>query len=183
MDKFYLDREDALLLVIDIQEKLLPVINDGENVIKQNDILINVANKLNIPIIYTEHYAKGVGPTVEKLKSNLDKAVEFHKISFSACREEGFLDLIKKTNRKKIIVTGTETHVCVFQTLRDLLKEGYMVFVPVDAVGSRTVVDKESGLALIKDMGAVLTNTELITFDLVKVAGTPEFKEMLKLVK
>lgn len=183
MDKFYLDRKDTLLLVIDMQEKLLPVISNKESLIKQNDILINAANNLDIPIIYTEHYAKGLGPIVEELKGNLDKAIEFHKVAFSACIEDGFLDLVKERKRKKIIVTGAETHVCVFQTVRDLLNEGYMVYVPVDAVGSRKDQDKDSGLSLMKEMGAVLTNTELIAFDLVKISGTPEFKEMLKIIK
>ena len=183
MEKFNLKREDALLLVIDIQEKLLPVIHNKEEVVNNNNILISTAKKLNLPIIYTEHYAKGIGPTVDKLKENLDTARKFDKVAFSACIEEGFLDLIKETNRKQIIVTGTETHVCVFQTIRDLLNNGYRVFVPIDAVGSRLEEIKNNALELLRDMGAVITNTELIAFDLVKISGSPEFKEILKLVK
>ncbi|HHZ02114.1 MAG TPA: isochorismatase family protein [Tissierellia bacterium] len=183
MDKFYLDREETLLLVIDIQEKLLPVISNKEDLVEKNNILISTAKKLNIPIIYTEHYAKGIGPTVEKLKENLEGATKFDKKAFSACIEEGFLELISETKRKKIIVTGTETHVCVFQTIRDLLKNGYTVHVPFDAVGSRVEEVKNNALELLRDMGAVITNTELVVFDLVKISGTPEFKEILKLVK
>ena len=183
MDKFYIDRNEALLLVIDIQEKLLPVISNNEVITDKNNILIAAANKLNIPVVYTEHYAKGIGPTVEQLKQNLSNAVKFDKVAFSACLEDGFLELISKTKRKKIIVTGTEAHVCVFQTIRDLLNNGYDVFVPIDAVGSREDVIKDNALSLLRDMGAVITNTELIVFDLVKISGTPEFKEILKLVK
>lgn len=183
MDKFYIDRNEALLLVIDIQEKLLPVISNNEVITDKNNILIAAANKLNIPIVYTEHYAKGIGPTVEKLNENLSNAVKFDKVAFSACLEDGFLELISETKRKKIIVTGTEAHVCVFQTIRDLLNNGYDVFVPIDAVGSREDVIKDNALSLLRDMGAVITNTELIVFDLVKISGTPEFKEILKLVK
>lgn len=183
MDKFYINRDEALLLVIDIQEKLLPVISNKEVITEKNNILISAANKLNIPIVYTEHYAKGIGPTVEDLKQNLTNAVKFDKVAFSACLEDGFLELIQETKRKKIIVTGTETHVCVFQTIRDLLNNGYQVFVPIDAVGSRQDIIKDNALSLLRDMGAVITNTELLVFDLVKISGTPEFREMLKLIK
>ncbi len=183
MDKFYINRNEALLLVIDIQEKLLPVISNQEGVTDKNNILISAANILNIPVVYTEHYAKGIGPTVKKLKQNLNNAVKFDKVAFSACSEDGFLELISETKRKKIIVTGTEAHVCVFQTIRDLLNNGYDVFVPIDAVGSREDVKKDNSLSLLRDMGAIITNTELILFDLVKISGTPEFKEILKLVK
>ena len=183
MQKYYINREDALLLVIDIQEKLLPVISNGESVIQKNNILISTANLLNIPVVYTEHYAKGMGPTAEELKQNLSNAVKFDKIAFSACLEDGFLKYINETNRKKIIVTGTEAHVCVFQTIRDLLNRGYTVFVPIDAVGSRQDEIKNNALLLLKDMGAIISNTELIAFDLVKISGTPEFKEVLKLIK
>lgn len=183
MDKFYINKDEALLLVIDIQEKLLPAIDNGENVINKNDTLISIANNLSIPIVYTEQYPKGIGPTVEKLKGNLNKAAKFEKMTFSACLEDGFLEHIKSAGRKKIIVTGTETHVCVFQTIRDLLNNGYHVFVPIDAVGSRLKETKENALSLLRDMGAVITNTELIAFDLIKKSGTPEFKEVLKLVK
>ncbi len=91
MDKFYIDKNEALLLVIDIQEKLLPVISNKETIIDKNNILISAANNLNIPVVYTEHYAKGIGPTVEKLKQNLSNAVKFDKVAFSACLEDGFL--------------------------------------------------------------------------------------------
>ena len=183
MEKIYINRNEALLLVIDIQEKLLPVISNKEVLVDKNNILISVASKLNIPVVYTEHYAKGIGPTVEKLKQNLNNAVKFDKVAFSACLENEFLELISETKRKKIIVTGTEAHVCVFQTIRDLLSNGYHVFVPIDAVGSRDDLIKDNALSLLRDMGAVITNAELIVFDLVKMSGTPEFKEILKLVK
>lgn len=183
MDKFYINREEALLLIIDIQEKLLPSINKGDSVIDKNDILISTANNLNIPIIYTEQYPSGIGPTVEKLKKNLNNAVKFEKMTFSACLEDGFLEHLKKANKKKIIVTGTETHVCVLQTIRDLLNNGYMVFVPIDAVGSRQEEIKNNALSLIRDMGAVISNTESIAFDLIQKSGTPEFKQVLKLIK
>ncbi len=183
MEKFYLNREDTLLLVIDVQEKLLPVISRKEELVNNNESLIQVANMLNIPIIYTEHYAKGIGPTVEDLKQHFSNAIKFDKVAFSACLEDGFLDLISETKKKKIIVTGTETHVCVFQTIRDLLKNGYEIFVPIDAVGSRQDEIKNNALDLLRDMGAVITSTELITFDLTKISGTPEFREVLKLIK
>lgn len=182
MDKFSLHREDALLLIIDIQEKLAPVIKDKEVVIKNTNILIETAKILDIPVVVTEQYPKGLGPTVEEIRENLENAQVFEKLLFSACTDE-VMETIEAHGKKKIIITGMETHVCVFQTTRDLLNAGYEVFLVADGVSSRTEGNYRNGLELMRDMGAVITNTETVLFDLMKKAGTPEFKILSKLIK
>lgn len=182
MEKYSLDRNEAILLIIDIQEKLMPAINKSEKIINNNVILIEAAKNMDIPILVTEQYPKGLGKTVEELDKKLENAVKFNKIVFSSCSKE-VLDHMYSSKRKKVIITGAETHVCVFQTVRDLLKQGFYVFVAEDAVGSRTKENYDNSIALMREMGAVITNTETIVFDLLKESGTPEFKTMMKLIK
>lgn len=180
MDKFTLQVEDSLLLVIDIQDRLVAAMGQGAQVIERTGILLQVAKAMNIPVIVTEQYPKGLGRTVAELP--IEGAKVFEKITFSAYTAE-VAEALREANRKKIIVTGMETHVCVFQTVRDLLQAGYQVFVVQDAVCSRRKMNFKNGIALMAAMGAVITNTETVFFDLMKKAGTPEFKELSKLIK
>lgn len=182
MDKFTLCREESILLIIDIQERLAPAMKYEDEVIKNTNILISTANEMDIPIFATEQYPKGLGPTVSEVDEGLDKVQKFEKILFSACTDE-LIQALKKEERKKIIITGMETHVCVFQTVRDLLKLGYEVFVVCDGVSSRFETNHRNGLDLIQNMGAVVINTETILFDLLNKAGTPEFKALSGLIK
>lgn len=182
MDKFTLYKEESILLVIDIQERLAPAMKYEEKVIKNTNILISIAKEMDIPIFFTEQYPKGLGPTVPELKDRLEDAQKFEKISFSACTGE-FIEVLEKKKRNKIIIVGMETHVCVFQTARDLLELGYEVFLVEDGVSSRFEGNHRNGLDLIKGMGATINNTETILFDLLKKAGTTEFKTLSKLIK
>lgn len=182
VDKYYLNRDEAILLIIDIQEKLVPAISQGQMVIKNTNLLIKAASIMDIPIVVTEQYPKGLGSTVPEIRENIEGAHKCDKLTFSACTQD-VMESLKKTGRKKVIVTGMETHVCVFQTVRDLLKQGYCVFIAADAVSSRTEENKRNGLELMRDMGAVISNTETIIFDLLKQAGTEEFKVLSKLIK
>ena len=182
MDKFTLEREEALLLVIDIQEKLMPVMKYADQVIAKTNTLIAVARRLEIPLMFTEQYPKGLGQTVPQVAENLEGATYCEKMTFSACTPD-LMERLTKAGTRKVIVTGMETHVCVFQTVRQLLQQGYQVFLPADAVCSRTKENWRNGLALMQAMGAVITNTETVFFDLMKLAGTPEFRELSKLIK
>ncbi|MGI5997759.1 MAG: hydrolase [Lutispora sp.] len=182
VDKYYLNKEEAILLIIDIQEKLAPAINQGDSVIKNTNVLVAAAKNMDIPIIVTEQYPKGLGPTVPEIEENLEGVEKFDKITFTACTE-GVIESLNKTGRKKVIITGMETHICVFQTTRDLLNQGYDVFIAADGVSSRTEENKSNGLELMRDMGAVISNTETILYDLLKVSGTPQFKALSKLIK
>ncbi|MDO0825304.1 hydrolase [Desulfosporosinus nitroreducens] len=182
MNKYFLKESEVVLLVIDIQDKLIPVMKYGEQVIQNINTLISAAKKLGAPIIVTEQYPKGLGKTVSEVSNNLEGSLTYEKSTFSGCTGE-VTSALKGLGRKKIIITGTETHVCVFQTVRDLLDNGYQVFVVRDAVCSRTKENYLNGLSLMTSMGAVETNTETVLFDLIKQSGTPLFRELSKLIK
>jgi nicotinamidase-related amidase len=186
MDRFTLSQEDAVLLVIDIQERLVPAIFEQASILEKTLVLVQSAVALSIPVLLTEQYPRGLGATVpaisDLLAEQLPDAQRFEKLTFNACTPE-FSVALAATGRKKVIVTGMETHVCVFQTVRQLLAEGYQVFIARDAVSSRTSQNRENGMALMDKMGAVISNMETILFDLLKVAGTPEFKQLSRLIK
>lgn len=183
MKKYTLDREDMVLLIIDIQERLVPVMKYQEQVINNTLTLLETSKNMDIPVMITEQYPRGLGPTVPQIKDGIGDSTEvFEKINFSGYTEEVKLALEEK-GRKKVVVTGMETHVCVFQTVRDLIDNGYEVFIARDAVASRTKENFINSLELMKSMGGIITNTESIVFDLLKKAGTPEFKVISKLIK
>ena len=182
MDRFILTREDTVLFVIDIQERLVPVMKYRDYILRNNQILITAANEMNFPVIATEQYPQGLGRTVPELLERIDETNIFVKNSFTAYTDE-VKGALEKLGQRKILVTGMETHVCVFQAVRDLLGDGYQVFVVKDAVASRTKANYLNGLDLMQSLGAVITNTETAVFDLLKVSGTPEFKVMSKLIK
>lgn len=182
MDKFTLNREESTIMIIDIQERLVAAMNRKDQVINNAKILIQCAKVMDIPIIYTEQYPKGLGHTIEELSQIIEDGQRFEKVDFSAYTED-VKGALEKANRKKIIIIGMETHVCVYQTVRDLLLNGYEVFVVNDGVASRTEENYLNGLDIMQKMGAVITNTEMVVFDLLKRAGTDEFKTMSKLIK
>jgi len=186
MSKYQLKKDDAVLLMIDLQERLMPAMYDKDSLLKQAEVLLNVAEIFDLPVIVTEQYPKGLGPTVASLMSIIQskefQADVFDKIHFTAMVPE-VKECLAQHGRRQVIVIGAETHVCVFQTVRDLLADGYEVFVPFDAVDSRTKENKKIALALFREMGAVVTSTETVLFDLLHVAGTPEFKKLSALIK
>lgn len=182
MDKFTINNEEVVLLIIDIQDKLVKPMKYGDQVIENTNILISAAEEFNMPIIYTEQYPKGLGNTVTELEERLKNAKRFEKTRFTAYIEE-VKETLKEIGRKKIIISGMETHICVYQTARDLINDGYDVFVVKDSVSSRTKDNYLNGLSMMESMGAVVTNTETVIFDLLKKAGTPEFKVLSKLIK
>ena len=182
MDKYVLFGEEVVLMIIDIQERLVSAMKYGEQIIQNTNTIVSLAQKLGVPIIVTEQYPKGLGKTVSDVSNNLNESLTYEKTTFSGCTSE-VTSALKGLGRRKIIITGMETHVCVFQTARDLLLQGYQVFVVKDAVCSRTKENYLNGLSLMSSMGALVTNTETVFFDLLKQAGTPLFKELSKLIK
>jgi nicotinamidase-related amidase len=176
-----LERENALLLVIDVQEKLASAMPDRDKVEKNAAVLIKAARRLGLPIVATEQYPKGLGHTVASLRELVDEPME--KLEFSCGASQPIARRIVTTGRKQVIVAGMEAHVCVFQTVRDLLRGEFSVFVVEDAVTSRTPANKSVGLRLCEKAGATLTSTETVLFDLLGVAGTAEFKELAPLIK
>lgn len=183
MNKHILNKDDTILLIIDIQEKLTSVMKHKKQVIDNTLILLGASKEMNMPVIITEQYPKGIGATVDEIRAKIiDDIKIFEKTSFTGYTDEVKLAL-EATGREKVIITGMETHVCVFQTARDLMANGYEVFIARDAVCSRTKENFLNGLELMKDMGAIITNTETVVFDLLKVSGTPEFKILSKIIK
>jgi nicotinamidase-related amidase len=174
LDKFTLAKEDTVLMIIDIQERLSAAMKYGKDVIDNTDTLITISKDLGIPILATEQYPKGLGDTVERLKPNLEKDSVYEKIVFSGYIEQ-VASALKRLERKKVVIVGMEAHVCVFQTVRDLLSDGYQVFVVADAVCSRIKQNYKIALDLMDAMGAIITSTETVCFDLLKEAGTPLF--------
>jgi nicotinamidase-related amidase len=176
-----MSRDDSALLVVDVQEKLLPFIENRECVAWNVRRLIDGARLLGIAIGATEQYPKGLGPTVSPLAERLGEIPAKLTFSCGGCPEvfEGF----RNEGRHKILVAGIESHVCVQQTVLDLLSEGFRVYVAVDAVGSRFPLDYETALRRMDSAGATLTTTEAALFEWCDIAGTDEFKQISKLVR
>ncbi len=181
------NREDAVLLVVDVQEKLVPAIHKElyPRSLKNMRIAIEAAAALGIPILLTEQYPKGLGRTVPEVLKALDGKEHrlFEKVSFSCGRDEEFLSAVTELNRKQVIIVGMETHVCVYQTSVDLSRAGFSIFVLDDAVSSRFLHNYQSGLQALRDAGCTVVSTETAVFQLLKVAATPEFKKVASLIK
>lgn len=179
-----LSRENSILLIIDIQEKLANVMDRKEEILKNTNILINAFQLFEIPIIVTEQYPEGLGKTKEAISDKFNNEVKiFDKITFSGYRGK-IKKEIDKLNRKKVVIVGMETHICVYQTAMELFNAGYEVYIVKDGCCSRTEENRQNGFELIEKLGeGVLTNTETVVYEIMEKAGTDEFKEILKLIK
>ena len=181
-----LDRNDAVLVVIDVQERLMPVIHDRFEVEKNIERLIRGAHVLGVPAIVTEQYVRGLGTTVEPLRNALEETSGYRPIEkqcFSAQGCAAFAAQLAALDRRQVLLSGVETHVCVYQTARDLLSEGRELWVVADAVSSRAPRNRDLGLQRMTSDGARLSSTEMALFELLGVAGTEEFRAISKLVK
>ncbi len=181
-----LEEKLAALVIVDVQEKMLQAIGTSPPQVILDKImrLIGVAEVLGLPIIHTEQYPKGLGPTDAGLRRRLAGASPaIEKTTCSCWRDEPFRQALKRTEREQIIVAGLETHVCIQQTALDLLRVDYQVFVPVDAVGSRFKLDMDLSLDRMRAAGVVLSTVESLIFELIERCDHPKFKDVLKLVK
>lgn len=175
-----LEKDNSCLLMIDVQEKLTPFVEEASNLIKRCEWLINLAQTMGVPIIVSEQYPKGLGTTVEPLHSLTSQNRAIEKVTFSSWREPAFREQLESLNRKQLILAGIETHVCVLQTAFDLLAAGFHVSIVVDAVSSRSEVDYKYALKRMKQAGIQLITSEMVFFEWVERAGTPEFKGLSK---
>ena len=175
--------ENACLVVIDIQEKLLPVMAEPEPVVRNAAVLIQIAKTLNIPILWCRQVPKALGPTVKELSSLLKDVEPIDKSTFSCCGEQVFMERIDGLKAQTAVLCGIESHVCVFQTAMDLIQHGLSVHVAEDAVSSRTDENKQIGLRRMAKEGAVITSTEMLLFELLRDAKHPKFRELAKLIK
>lgn len=178
-----LKKEKSALLIIDIQERILPVIYNYELVLNNIMKLIKGFKILNLPIYYTEQYPKGLGPTSKMILDELQEYKTYQKMTFSCSGAENLFEDFKENNLNQIIVTGIESHVCVQQTVMDLLANNFQVNLVADAISSRKNIDYNIALDRMRKLGAEVTTTESILFELLEVCGTPEFKEISKIVK
>ena len=182
MKNFHLNREDVVFTFIDIQDKLLKAMYNKEEIVKNATVLAKVANIIGAEAIYTVQYPKGLGYTNEEVKAPLKDKEEFPKLTFNSYGDENIKKEFDSLGKKQVILCGMESHICVFQTVRSLIEAGYEVFVAEDALGSRTEKNSKNGIELLREMGAVISNTETILFDLAGIAGTDEFKSIQKLI-
>jgi len=178
-----LTTENTCLVVIDIQEKLLPVMAEPERVVKNTAVLIQIAKVLDIPILWCQQVPKALGPTVGELSALLDGAEPFNKSSFSCCGDEVFMREIDQLKLQTAILCGIESHVCVFQTAMDLIQHGLYVHVVAEATSSRTQENKTIGINRMEKEGAVITSTEMLLFELLRDAKHEKFRELVKLIK
>jgi nicotinamidase-related amidase len=177
-----LDRERAALLVVDVQERLCAAMDRDklDRLMNRTVAAIRGARAVGIPVVSTEQYPRGLGPTSGLVKMELGDERPVEKIEFSAV-VDGVLRRLQ--GRTQVLVTGMETHVCVYQTVRDLVGRGVQPFLCVDAALSRTEEDRRVGVDLCREAGAVITTVEAALFDLLGKAGTPEFKAVSNAVR
>jgi nicotinamidase-related amidase len=177
-----LERSDTALLVIDVQERLCSAMRQDAlaRMLNRTQALLEGAQAMGLPVVFTEQYPKGLGKTLADLLARAPGAAPHEKLRFSACSAEVLEAL---GDRPQVLIAGMETHVCVYQTVRDLVGAGRTPFLAVDAVTSRTEEDRQVGLSLCARAGAVSTTAEAALFDLLGEAGTPEFKRVSQAVK
>lgn len=178
-----LSRDTSALVVIDIQEKLLPAIFEKDRMIAASARLARGAGILSVPVLATEQYVKGLGPTDPQVASAITHFAPIEKTAFSACGAAAFMSALDRLQRNNVILCGIEAHVCILQSCLDLIEKKFNVFVAADAVSSRTRDNAQLGLQRMRDAGAVIVSSEMVLFELLKEAGTSEFKQILPLVK
>lgn len=180
-----LEAEHCALIVVDIQEKLLPPIFEKERLVKNSQLLIRLAGILKIPTVMSTQYAKGLGRTVPEIASLLPETDPIDKQLFSCFGSDVFCSVLKRLpgNRNTVLLCGMESHICVTQTALGALREGYIVHVASDAVSSRTEWNWHVGLERMRAAGAVISSTEMIIYELLRSSGAPAFKELLPHLK
>jgi nicotinamidase-related amidase len=178
-----LRRDDAVLLVIDVQEAFRDRIDDWDGIVARTRFLLDVAHVLDLPVMVTEQYPKGLGETVAELQDGIAGAEKLVKLEFSSACAPGFDDALRRLGRQQVIVCGIEAHVCVHQTVVDLVRRGNGVHLVCDAVSSRSPANRELGTRRALADGAHASSAEMALFELMRVAGTPEFKQCSALLK
>ena len=180
-----LDAAQCALIVVDIQEKLLPPIFNKDTMVKNSQLLIRLAKILDVPVMVTTQYTKGLGPTVTEIASLLPDVPSIDKLEFGCFGSDVFRSKLKSLpgNRNTVLICGMEAHICVMQTALGALNEGYLVHVASDAVGSRTEWNWQIGLERMKSAGAVISSTEMMMYELLRCSGTRAFKELLQYLK
>lgn len=178
-----LKKDNTALVLIDIQGKLARIVHNSEFVIDNISRVVQGAKVLGLPILWLEQYPKGLGPTVEEISEHLSDEKPIEKITFSAYDNEEFVKALEKTGCKNILLTGIETHICVYQTSSHLIENGYNVEVLADCVSSRTALNREIGIEKMKQLGAKISSVEMALFEMQQIAKGDDFKAISKIVK
>ncbi len=180
-----LDPDHCALIVIDVQEKLLPPIFEKERVLRNSQLLIRLAGILKIPTLLTTQYSKGLGSTVPEVASLVPETEAIEKLAFSCFGSDVFCSTLKRLpgNRNTVLLCGIESHICVAQTALAALRDGYLVHVAADAVSSRTELNWKIGLERMRAAGAVISSTEMAIYETLRSSGTQAFRDMLKYLK
>ncbi|MDR3443309.1 MAG: hydrolase [Legionella sp.] len=173
-------KDESLLLLIDVQGKLTPAVLDSEAFIARCEWLLKLAQKLDVPILVSEQYPKGLGPTLEQFHPYYNQEHCIAKTHFSCMSDENYVRHLKQFNKKQLVLIGIEAHVCVLQTALEMKQQDFEVFVVVDAVSSRGEQNLKYGLKRMKQEGVHLVTAEMVFFEWIRKAGTPEFKELSK---
>ncbi len=174
--------ETTVLFVVDVQERLMPAIHDQAGCLAAITRMIEGAKVLGVPILATEQYPAGLGPTCAPVRACWGPVQPIEKTRFSGC-VDGLVQRLAELDRPLVLVVGVETHVCVQQTVLDLLRLGYTPYVCADAVGSRRPLDRDTALERMRQAGTVVTTTESVLFELLGEAGTETFRSILRIVK
>lgn len=175
-----LSKDDSLLLLIDVQEKLAPAVLNSELFIARCEWLLKLAQRMSIPILVSEQYPQGLGSTLKQLQSYLNQVDCIDKVCFSCMGEPKYVERLKKLGKKQLILIGIETHVCVLQTALEMKKAGFQVFVVADAVSCRGEQNMKYGFKRMKQEGVHLITAEMVFFEWLRKAGTSEFKQLSK---
>jgi nicotinamidase-related amidase len=178
-----LDSSDSLLLVVDLQEAFAPHVQNFTAVVERCCTVIQAAKVLNLPVVVTEQYPKGLGRTVEPVRNALGDCRYYDKLTFSGCQDPAVLDAVLKPQRRQIILIGIETHVCIAQTAFDVLAVGRQPYILADAVGSRHAIDHQTALARLQSAGAVITTAEAAIMEMTFSSRHEHFKAISKLIK
>lgn len=180
-----LEADHCALVVVDIQQKLLPPIFNNDLLLRNSQLLVRLAKILSIPVLLTTQYSKGLGTTVPEIASLLDGTQVIDKLEFGCFGSNVFREALKSLSghRNTALLCGMEAHICVMQTALGALNEGYLVHVASDAVGSRAEWNWKIGLDRMRDAGAVISSTEMMMYELLRCSGTPAFKELLPYLK
>lgn len=175
--------DETVFVLIDVQGKLAQVMHQKEDLFRNLQILIQGLQALDIPVLWLEQYPEGLGPTIPEIAELLPDDAAIPKVCFSGCGQPEFRARLQDLKRKQVLVAGIEAHICVYQTVRDLLDMGHEVEVVADAVSSRTPVNRQVGLDRMSSMGASITSVEMLLFELLGEAGSDVFRQIAKLVK
>ncbi|MFC3192776.1 hydrolase [Marinicella sediminis] len=175
--------DQAAVVVIDVQGRLAQLMHRKKQLFRHLQIMLQAADVLQLPVFWLEQYPKGLGPTVSEISDLMADNKPLEKLSFSGCGEPQLLSDLRASGCQQLIVTGIEAHVCVYQTVLDLLAENYQVAVNQDAVSSRKKSNKKLGLQRMQLAGALLTSTEMVLFEMMRTASHPHFRQISALLK